>query len=91
MMEHIILPSFTERRFSSSLCPSLSFTLQVNAPSYTAHTNAIPPFSLCRLLLQLCLPASQPLIVVHEPNEGARLGDKNDISNLPYMHRNPAV
>lgn len=34
---------------------------------------------------------NEPLIVTHEPNEGARLGDKNDISNLPYMHRNPAV
>lgn len=34
---------------------------------------------------------NEPIIVTHEVNEGARLGDKNDISNLPYMHRNPAV
>jgi len=34
---------------------------------------------------------NEPKIVLHDPNEGARLGDKNNISNLPYMHRNPAV
>ena len=34
---------------------------------------------------------NEPKIVIHDPNEGARLGDKNNISNLPYMHRNPAV
>ena len=36
-----------------------------------------------------------PQIVVHEPNEGTRVGGigegKNTVSNLPYMHRNPAV
>eukprot|EP00599_Poterioochromonas_sp_BG-1_P000125 CAMPEP_0173147660 /NCGR_PEP_ID=MMETSP1105-20130129/9264_1 /TAXON_ID=2985 /ORGANISM="Ochromonas sp., Strain BG-1" /LENGTH=307 /DNA_ID=CAMNT_0014062181 /DNA_START=256 /DNA_END=1179 /DNA_ORIENTATION=- len=34
---------------------------------------------------------NEPKIVFHEPNEGARLDGKNTISNLPYMHRNPAV
>jgi len=36
-----------------------------------------------------------PQIVVHEPSEGTRVGGigegKNGVSNLPYMHRNPAV
>ena len=31
-----------------------------------------------------------PNIVLHEPNEGKRVGDKG-VANLPYMHRNPAV
>lgn len=34
---------------------------------------------------------NEPKIVIHEPNEGARLNGKNEISNLPYMHRNPAI
>ena len=32
-----------------------------------------------------------PQIVLHEPNEGMRIDGKNSVSNLPYMHRNPAV
>jgi hypothetical protein len=32
-----------------------------------------------------------PQIVVHEPSEGTRIDGKNTVSNLPYMHRNPAV
>lgn len=34
-----------------------------------------------------------PKIVVHDPNEGTRLDGeaKNAVSNLPYMHRNPAI
>lgn len=32
-----------------------------------------------------------PNIVLHEPNEGQRVEGKNTVSNLPYMHRNPAV
>lgn len=35
--------------------------------------------------------ANEPLIVVHDPSEGTRLEAKNAVSNLPYMHRNPAV
>ena len=31
-----------------------------------------------------------PNIVVHEPAEGQRVGDKG-VNNLPYMHRNSAV
>jgi len=31
-----------------------------------------------------------PNIVMHEPSEGKRVGDKG-VANLPYMHRNPAV
>jgi len=34
---------------------------------------------------------NEPRIVVHEPNEGARLEVKQDISKLPCMHRNPSV
>ena len=34
---------------------------------------------------------NEPVIVVHEPSEGSRLTGKNEISNLPYMHRNPAI
>lgn len=34
---------------------------------------------------------NEPKIVVHDPEEGTRLNGKNEISNLPYMHRNPAV
>lgn len=34
---------------------------------------------------------NEPKIVVHEPNEGTRLEAKNNVNNLPYMHRNPAV
>ena len=33
---------------------------------------------------------NEPRIVVHEPNEGARTEGKG-ASNLPYLHRNPAV
>jgi hypothetical protein len=32
-----------------------------------------------------------PLIVKHEPSDGARLENKKNPSNLPYIHRNPAV
>lgn len=32
-----------------------------------------------------------PLIVKHSEDVGARLEGKNTVSNLPYMHRNPAV
>lgn len=37
--------------------------------------------------------SNEPKVVIHEPNEGARLDPqgKNLVSNLPYMHRNPAV
>ena len=36
---------------------------------------------------------NEPIIVVHDQNEGARTDDtaKNAVSNLPYMHRNPAI
>jgi hypothetical protein len=34
---------------------------------------------------------NEPKVVLHEPNEGARLEGKNTVSNLPYMHRNPAI
>ena len=33
----------------------------------------------------------QPLIVSYDPEEGARLEKNRAVSNLPYMHRNPAV
>jgi len=33
----------------------------------------------------------KPVIVKHTDDEGTRLEVKNAISNLPYMHRNPAV
>jgi len=32
-----------------------------------------------------------PKIVTHKEDLGARLKKKDDVSNLPYMHRNPAV
>ena len=32
-----------------------------------------------------------PLVVRHTDDNGARLEAKNHVSNLPYMHRNPAV
>jgi len=35
--------------------------------------------------------SNEPRIVVHEPSDGARLEVKQDISKLPYMHRNPSV
>jgi hypothetical protein len=41
-------------------------------------------------VITLCL-SWQPIIVVHEPNEGSRLEVKNALSKLPYMNRNPAV
>lgn len=34
---------------------------------------------------------NQPKIVTHEESEGARMEIKNNPSNLPYIHRNPAV
>ena len=36
---------------------------------------------------------NEPVIVVHDPEEGTRLSatGKNAVSNLPYMNRNPAV
>ena len=38
-------------------------------------------------------PKHEPIIIVHDPNEGTRLNPeaKNALSNLPYMHRNPAI
>ena len=33
----------------------------------------------------------QPIIVVHQDDEGARLRKNTAVSNLPYMRRNPAV
>lgn len=33
---------------------------------------------------------NEPRVAVHEPNEGMRV-DKFDVSNLPYLHRNPAI
>lgn len=37
--------------------------------------------------------SKEPRIAVHDPNEGTRLDEtaKNAVSNLPYMHRNPAI
>lgn len=35
--------------------------------------------------------SNEPLIVKYEQTEGARLEVKNDISKLPYMHRNPSL
>tara|TARA_B100000482_G_scaffold49088_1_gene32746 strand:+ start:681 stop:1451 length:771 start_codon:yes stop_codon:yes gene_type:complete len=32
-----------------------------------------------------------PLVMKHTDDAGARLEGKNSVSNLPYMHRNPAV
>ncbi len=36
---------------------------------------------------------NEPRVAVHDPNEGKRVDEvaKNAISNLPYMHRNPAI
>mmetsp|Transcript_16732 Transcript_16732/g.28367 ORF Transcript_16732/g.28367 Transcript_16732/m.28367 type:complete len:387 (+) Transcript_16732:42-1202(+) len=34
---------------------------------------------------------NEPVMITHEPSEGTRLNGKNEISNLPYMRRNPAV
>ena len=36
---------------------------------------------------------NEPIIAVHDPNEGTRLDAdaKNAVSNMPYMHRNPAI
>jgi hypothetical protein len=34
---------------------------------------------------------NEPLVVVHDPKEGAHLDAKKDVNKLPYMHRNPAV
>lgn len=34
---------------------------------------------------------NQPVIIKHDPSEGARLENKKNPSNLPYIHRNPAV
>lgn len=36
-------------------------------------------------------PAGEPKIVTHQNDDGARLENKNNPSNLPYIHRNPAV
>lgn len=35
--------------------------------------------------------SGEPLIVVHEQSDGVRLEGKNTVSNLPYIHRNPAI
>mmetsp|Transcript_6095 Transcript_6095/g.19224 ORF Transcript_6095/g.19224 Transcript_6095/m.19224 type:complete len:227 (-) Transcript_6095:120-800(-) len=32
-----------------------------------------------------------PLVVEHADDAGSRLDGKNSVSNLPYMHRNPAI
>jgi hypothetical protein len=36
-------------------------------------------------------PTGEPKIVIHQEDDGARLENKNNPSNLPYIHRNPAV
>jgi len=35
--------------------------------------------------------AVNPKIITHDEENGVRLTKKNDPSNLPYMHRNPAI
>lgn len=35
--------------------------------------------------------SNEPKVVIHDPAEGSRLEGKNAVSNLPYMHRNPAI
>lgn len=35
--------------------------------------------------------ANEPKVVIHEPNQGARMEEKKSVNKLPYMHRNPAV
>ena len=35
--------------------------------------------------------SSEPKVVVHLDDDGARMDNKNNPSNLPYIHRNPAV
>lgn len=37
------------------------------------------------------VPLSEPKIITHQGDDGARLENKNNPSNLPYIHRNPAV
>ena len=36
-------------------------------------------------------PIGEPKVVTHQNDDGARLENKNNPSNLPYIHRNPAV
>lgn len=36
-------------------------------------------------------PSGEPKIVTHQDDDGARLENKQNPSNLPYIHRNPAV
>lgn len=36
-------------------------------------------------------PTGEPKIVTHQNDDGARLENKSNPSNLPYIHRNPAV
>jgi hypothetical protein len=36
-------------------------------------------------------PVGEPKIVTHQEDDGARMENKNNPSNLPYIHRNPAV
>lgn len=47
--------------------------------------------SVASLVLKSKEIANEPLIVKHEEADGVRLELKNNPSNLPYLHRNPAV
>jgi hypothetical protein len=47
-------------------------------------------FCFCTVIL-IGLSNPQPKVVIHDPNEGARLEEKKNVNKLPYMHRNPAI
>jgi hypothetical protein len=42
-------------------------------------------------LISTFVRSSQPIVVVHLDDDGARLAKHSAVGNLPYMHRSPAV
>jgi len=37
------------------------------------------------------LTVAEPRVITHTEDGGSRLAEKNNLSKLPYMNRNPAI
>jgi len=78
---------------------SIAETLLAEGKTGNVHSKASMQKKVASVRAQLDTARSEPeptkfvapKIVTHKEDLGARLKKKDDVSNLPYMHRNPAV
>jgi hypothetical protein len=78
---------------------SIAETLLAEGTTGNVHSKASMQKKVASVRAQLDTARSEPertkfvapKIVTHKEDLGARLKKKDDVSNLPYMHRNPAV